>query len=143
MGFFNNILGKSKDLVRKNLNKFLVTRVYSEDDLKAWGSFGFWETTDISSNELLVYKVLEYLKNSYNFKVYICRHLIIFSCDNDKYGKLKCNFSHSYSSFEFGILKSGERYDINNSLFEYPQLVEFLKDKFENHISDYYESKNL
>ena len=32
MGFFNNIFGKSKDLVRKNLNKFLVTRVYSEDD---------------------------------------------------------------------------------------------------------------
>lgn len=143
MGFFNNIFDKSKHLVSKNLNKFLVTRVYSEDELNAWGSFGFWETTDISGNEILIYKVLEHLKNSYNFKVYICRHLIIFSCDNDKYGKLKCNFSHSYSSFEFGILKSGERYDINNSLYEYPQLVEFLKDKFENHISDYYESKNL
>ena len=63
----------------------------------------------------MFFPLLIKLKNSYNFKVYICRHLIIFSCDNDKYGKLKCNFSHSYSHFEFGILKSGERYDINNS----------------------------
>ena len=72
MGFFNNIFGKSKDLIVKNFNKFLVTRVYSEYELNTFGSFGFWETTDISGNELLVYKVLEYLKNSYNFKVYIC-----------------------------------------------------------------------
>lgn len=143
MGFFNNIFRKSKRTVSKTLNKYLVTRVYSEYELYAFGSFGFWETTDISGNELLVYKVLEHLKNSYNFKVYICRHLIIFSCNNDKYGKLKCKFPHSYSNFEFGILKSSERYDINKSLYEYPQLVEFLKDKFENHISDYYESKNL
>lgn len=143
MGFFNNIFGKSKHVVSKTLNKFLVTRVYSEDELNTRGSFGFWETTDISNNELLVYKVLEHLKNSYNFKVYICRHLIIFSCDNDKYGKLKCKFPHSYLSFEFGILKSGERYDINKSLSEYPQLEEFIKNKFENRILDYYESKNL
>lgn len=143
MGFFNNIFGKSKHLVSKNLNKFLVTRVYSEDELNVRSYFGSWETTDISNNELLVYKVLEHLKNSYNFKVYICRYCIVFSCDNDKYGKLKCKFPHSYLGFEFGILKSGERYDINNSLSEYPQLVEFLKDKFENHILDYYESKNL
>jgi hypothetical protein len=142
MGFFNNIFDKSKHLVSKNLNKFLVTRVYSEDELNAWGSFGFWETTDISGNEILIYKVLEHLKNSYNFKVYICRHRIIFSCNHNKYGKIKCNLSHSYSSFEFGILKSGERYYIN-SLSEYPQFEEYLKDKFENHILDYYESKNL
>lgn len=143
MGFFNNIFTKSKRTVSKTLNKILVTRVYSEYELDAFGSFGFWETTDISGDESLVYKVLEHLKNSYNFKVYICSHLIIFSCDNDKYGKLKCKFPHSYTNFEFGILKSSERYDINKSLYEYPTLIEFLKDKFENHISDYYESKNL
>ena len=143
MVFFNNIFGKSKSNFYKNFGKFLVTRVYSEDDLNTRSSFAFWKTTDISNDELLVYKVLEHLKNSYNFKVYICSHLIIFSCDNDKYGKLKCKFPHSYLSFEFGILKSGERYDINKSLSEYPQLKEFIKNKFENHILDYYESKNL
>ena len=143
MGFFNNIFGKTKHLINKNFNEFLVKRVYSEDELYYRGYFGFWQTTDISNDEILVYKVLEHLKNSYNFKVYICRYCIIFSCDNDKYGKLKCKFSHSYLSFEFGILKSGERYGIYKSLSEYPQLEEFLKDKFEYHILDYYESKNL
>lgn len=143
MRFFNNIFGKSKHLFDKKLGKYLVTRVYSEDELYDRCYFGFWQTTDISNDEILVYKVLEHLKNSYNFKVYICRHLIIFSCDNDKYGKLKCKFPHSYLSFEFGILKSSERYDIYKSLSEYPQLEEFLKDKFEYHILDYYESKNL
>lgn len=92
----------------------LVERVYSEYDLCASTVYSCWRVNDISDDKKLVDKVLERLKASYNFKVFICSEGVVFSCDNEQRGKIKCVFNPSYTYFTFGIVKCGERYDITN-----------------------------
>lgn len=123
--------------------KPIVVRVYSEYDLYASTVYSYWGVNDISDDKKLVDKVLDLLEHSYNFRVFICSEGVVFSCDNEQRGKIKCVFNFSYSYFTFGIVKCAERYDINKPLYKYPELKKFLKDMFGEHISDYQESKNL
>ena len=123
--------------------KPIVERVYLEYDLCASTVYSCWRVNDISDDKKLVDKVIERLKASYNFKVFIYRDAVVFSCDNEQRGKIKCVFNLSYAYFTFGIVKCGERYDINKPLYEYPELKKFLENMFGEHIRDYKESRNI
>jgi hypothetical protein len=101
-----------------------------------------WHSVNITNKPELVEKVLNHLKTAENYRIYVSHYGSTFSCDTEKFGKVKCSFHSNYNFFDFGVLKNGIRYDINY-IDSYPELKDFLKDMFQKIIDEFKEDSNL
>ena len=122
-----------------------VERVFSSDELQTKGhscGFSMWHSVNISNKPELVEKVLNHLKTAKNYRIYVSHYGSTFSCDTEKFGKVKCSFHGNFNFFAFGVLKNGTRYDVNY-IDSYPELKEFLKDSFQKIIDEFIEDSNL
>lgn len=135
----------------KNINRTLmkgVRRVYCYDDLGAWNcGASCWNTEDVT-DVTQIEKILNHLKDSWDFKVYCDYSSIYFTCRNRRYGQIKCKSWHNYMFFEFGLPKSSTRYDINYLLNRDNEEIcvefrEWLKNMFGDIQAEYFNDRNL
>lgn len=144
MGFLQNFFNIGVvELEHSNNTVEQVERVYSHDDLCVKAYFTSWNTISIDGKPELINKVLEHLRTATNYKVYINNFGITFSCDTKKFGKVECHYRSNYLFFEFGILKSHTRYDINYDIKDHKEFREFLDSKFKKYIDDFKNDTNL
>ena len=70
-----------------------VERVFSNDELQTKGhscGFTMWHSVNITNKPELVEKVLNHLKTATNYRIYVSHYGSTFSCDTEKFGKVKC-----------------------------------------------------
>lgn len=91
-----------------------VIRVLDFDSLLRWKycNFAFWKSETIQDPKLIG-KIFEYLKTASVIRLYITKNYIEYSADTEKHG-LVCGSCHRgrYMFFEFGLSRSGHRFDI-------------------------------
>ena len=140
---FKTLFNKEKKSSTKQLN---VQQVFSYSELGYNSTGGFWDviTVDIENEyikdhrkedeEVLVNKIFNYLQTSKNFRFYVERGTVYYSCDNDKLGKIIGSYRFGFYFFNFGIVKNKIRYDINYALNseKYNKFKEWLFENF-NH----------
>lgn len=122
---FKTLFNKEKKSSTKQLN---VQQVFSYGELGYNSTGGFWDviTVDIENEyikdhrkedeEALVNKIFNYLQISKNFRFYVERGTVYYSCDNDKLGKIIGSYRFGFYFFTFGVAKNKTRYDINYAL---------------------------
>ena len=122
---FKTLFNKEKKSSTKQLN---VQQVFSYSELGYKPSGGFWDviTVDIENEyikyhrkedeEALINKIFNYLQTSKNFRFYVERGTVYYSCDNDKLGKIIGSYRFGFYFFNFGVIKNKTRYDINYAL---------------------------
>ena len=91
-----------------------VIRVLDFDSLLRWKycHFSFWKSETIQDPKLIA-KIFEYLRTASVIRLYITKSCIEYSADTEKHG-LVCGSCHrgGYMFFEFGLSRSGHRFDI-------------------------------
>ena len=137
---FKTLFNKEKKSSTKQLN---VQQVFSYGELGYKPMGGFWDviTVDIENEyikdhrkedeEALTNKIFNYLQTSKNFRFYVERGTVYYSCDNDKLGKIIGSYRFGFYFFNFGIVKNKIRYDINYALNS-EKYNKFKKWLFEN-----------
>lgn len=137
---FKTLFNKEKKSSTKQLN---AQQVFSYGELGYNSTGGFWDviTVDIENEyikdhrkedeEALVNKIFNYLQTSKNFRFYVERGTVYYSCDNDKLGKIIGSYRFGFYFFNFGIVKNKIRYDINYALNS-EKYNKFKKWLFEN-----------
>lgn len=94
--------------------KQTVVRVLDFDSLLRWKYclFSFWNSETIQDPKLIG-KIFELLRTASVIRLYITKSCIEYSADTKKHG-LVCGSCHRgrYLFFEFGLSRSGHRFDI-------------------------------
>lgn len=141
MGFLQNFFNIDKQEQTYPIDS--VERVFCSEDLCVKAYFTTWNSINIDGKPKLIDKVLNHLLTATNYKVYISQYGLTFSCDTKKFGKIECHYRRNYTFFEFGILRSHTRYDINYDVKDHKEFREFLDSKFKKHIDDFNNDMNL
>lgn len=117
--FFNNHQNnhQKQELTEKptvSHDKPTVVRVLDFDSLLRWKycNFAFWNSETIQDPKLIA-KIFEYLRTASVIRLYITKACIEYSADTKKHG-LVCGscYRGGYMFFEFGLSRSGHRFDI-------------------------------
>ena len=136
-----SLIEKFKRFFKKSTK---VKRVFSYSDLVFKSSSNSWTTVNnIDNKPELIDKVLYHLKTATDYRAYISSPYVECSCYTKKFGYVKCSFRHNFTFFEFGIYKSGTRYDIPYAIKDNEEFKNFLQNKFGDLIKEYEEDKNL
>lgn len=113
--FFNK--QHKQELVEKSTTTHCnptVVRVLDFDSLLNWKycHFSFWNSETIQDPKLIG-KIFELLRTASVIRLYITKSCIEYSADTKKHG-LVCGSCHRgrYMFFEFGLSRSGHRFDI-------------------------------
>ena len=131
-------------LVHKFLNKFKrnvnvtkipkpifqrVIRVLDYESLKKFEHchFSFWNS-ESTNNPIVIGKIYGHLRTASVIRLYITRYHIEYSAETKKHGFVCGSCSrHEYMFFEFGLSRSGHRFDIYNEDRTDPVIKEFYK----------------
>lgn len=91
-----------------------VIRVLDFDSLQNYRhcNFSFWKS-EIIQDPKLIGKIFEYLRTALVIRLYITKSCIEYSAETSKHGFV-CGSCHrnGYMFFEFGLPRSGHRFDI-------------------------------
>ena len=105
-----------KDTAVKNSNSWsqIVVRVLDGNSLQRSKHcyFPFWKSETIKDPKLIG-KIFEYLRTASIIRLYITKNYIEYSANTEKHGFV-CGGCHrgGYMFFEFGLTRSGHRFDI-------------------------------
>lgn len=106
-----------------------VIRVLDFDSLLRWKycNFAFWKSETIKDPKLIG-KIFEYLRTASVIRLYITKNCIEYSADTEKHG-LVCGscYRGRYMFFEFGLSRSGHRFDIYGENREDPTIKAFYE----------------
>ena len=120
-----------------------VIRVLDFDSLLRWKycNFAFWKSETIQDPKLIG-KIFEYLRTASVIRLYITKGFIEYSADTEKHG-LVCGSCHRgrYMFFEFGLSRSGHRFDIYGEDRRDPTIKAFYE-WWENLVKPYEEEFN-
>lgn len=129
--FFNKHLKQElTEKSTKSYRKPTVVRVLDFDSLLKWKyghHFSFWKTETIQDPKLIA-KIFEYLRTASVIRLYITKNYIEYSADTEKHG-LVCGSCHRgmYMFFEFGLSRSGHRFDIYGEDRQDPTIKAFYE----------------
>ena len=92
-----------------------VIRVLDYNSLQKWDycyGFSFWHS-EYTKDPIVIGKIFEHLRTASVIRLYITREYIEYSAMTKKHGFV-CGGCHrwSYGFFEFGLSRSGHRFDI-------------------------------
>ena len=106
-----------------------VIRVLDYDSLKKWKycHFTFWHS-EYTSDPVVIGKIYEHLRTASVIRLYITRDFIEYSAETKKHGFV-CGGCHrgQYMFFEFGLCRSGHRFDIYGEDRTDPVIKEFYE----------------
>lgn len=115
-----------------------VVRVYSNDDLD-YISVGFshWHS-EYTKNPEIIGKIHDHLRNALEIRLYITNAYIQYTAITRTRGQVSggCHRMGSYDFFEFGIRKSGHRFDIYGEDRKDPTIKAFF-DWWGNLVKEY------
>lgn len=106
-----------------------VIRVLNFDSLLRWKycNFEFWNSETIQDPKLIG-KIFEYLKTASIIRLYITKDWIEYSADTEKHGLVCGSCSRCrYMFFEFGLSRSGHRFDIYGENRQDPTIKAFYE----------------
>ena len=92
-----------------------VIRVLDYDSLQNWDhchGFSFWHS-EYTKDPIVIGKIFDYLRTASVIRLYVTRDYIEYSAMTKKHGFV-CGGCHrwNYDFFEFGLSRSGHRWDI-------------------------------
>lgn len=106
-----------------------VIRVLDYESLKRFEHcyFSFWNS-EFTNNPVVIGKIYEHLRTASVIRLYITKHHIEYSAETKKHGFVcgSCNRC-GYMFFEFGLSRSGHRFDIYNEDRKDPVIKEFYE----------------
>lgn len=92
-----------------------VVRVLDFDSLLRWKycNFAFWKSETIQDPKIIG-KIFELLRTASVIRLYITKNCIEYSANTKKHGLVcgSCSRGSRYMFFEFGLSRSGHRFDI-------------------------------
>jgi len=106
----------------------IVTRVYSSEDLDYIpAGFGHWDTEYVGSPEIIG-RIHDHLRNALEIRLYVTKAYIEYTAMTRTRGQVSggCHRMGPYDFFEFGIRKSGHRFDIYGEDREDPTVKAFF-----------------
>ena len=118
---------------RKNKENTSITqkviRVLDYDSLRKWQHcyFSSWDS-EYTYNPVIIGKIFENLRNASVIRLYITRDFIEYSAETEKHGFVcgSCQRGQ-YMFFEFGLSRSGHRFDIYGEDRTDPVIKEFYE----------------
>lgn len=140
----NKILRFFKHLISE-ISKPGFIRVYSYEDLpKRFSSFGFWDTIEIDDEESLE-RIYKHISTASVIYYYCSKRAVECNVKTKKYGYCLLTLHYGLWGTEFGIYKSGTRYDIYNPsiLTKCKPLYEFLEKFVSKAGNEYSYDRNL
>lgn len=105
-----------------------VKRVYCFGDLNlCHAGFSFWHS-EYTSDPKVISKIFEYLRTASEIRLYVTRDFIEYSAMTSKHGQVNggCHRGQ-YMFFEFGIRRSGHRFDIYGEDRTDPEIAAFYE----------------
>ena len=106
-----------------------VIRVLDYESLEKWKHcyFSFW-SSEYTDNPVIIGKIYEHLCTASVIRLYITRDFIEYSAETKKHGFV-CGGCHrgQYMFFEFGLSRSGHRFDIYGEDRTDPIIKEFYE----------------
>ena len=104
----------------------IVIRVFDTKSLEiSEAGFSSWDS-EYTDNPDVIGKIFEHLKSATVIRLYIDNKYIQYTAETKKRGQISgsCH-RHGYDFFEFGIRKSGHRFDIYGADRENPTIKSF------------------
>ena len=148
--FLNKFIEHSKDINEDISNKHNiskkwyqnVTRVLDYRSLEIWDHcHGFHWNSEYTKNPAVIEKIFNHLRTAYSIKLYITNTHIEYSAYTIKHGFVcgSCRRGYyGYSFFEFGLTRSGHRWDIYGEDKDNPTIKTFYE-WWENLVKPYEE----
>ena len=91
-----------------------VVRVLDFDSLRNWEhcrGFSFWHS-EYTKDPVVIGKILEHLRTASLIRLYVSKDYIEYSAETKKHGFVCCGCHRwNYDFFEFGLSRSGHRWD--------------------------------
>jgi hypothetical protein len=115
-----------------------VVRVWSHDDLDyTYVGFTHWHSEQVNSPEIIG-KIHDHLRNALEIRLYISKAYIEYTAITRTRGQVSggCHRMGPYDFFEFGIRKSGHRFDIYGEDRKDPTIKAFF-DWWGNLVKEY------
>ena len=127
----NNIIDVNKNINTSNKWYQHVSRVLDSDSLdryKHCHGFSMWHS-EYTDDPKVIGKIFEHLRTAYSIKLYITNAYIEYSAMTKKHGFVcgGCHRMGPYSFFEFGLSRSGHRWDIYGEDREDPTIKAFYE----------------
>lgn len=116
-----------------------VIRVWNSDDLEFsyFGGGSFWHS-EYTKDPEVIGKIFEHLRTAKLIRLYITRDYITYTAETRERGQVSggCHRTPDYGFFEFGIRKSGHRFDIYGEDRKDPTIKAFF-DWWGNLVKEY------
>ena len=127
----NNIIDVNKNIDTSNKWYQHVSRVLDSDSLDRYRychGFSMWHS-EYTKDPKVIGKIFEHLRTAYSIKLYITNAYIEYSAITKKHGFVcgGCHRMGPYSFFEFGLSRSGHRWDIYGEDREDPTIKAFYE----------------
>ena len=127
----NNVVNVNKTPDTSNKWYQRVSRVLDSDSLdryKYCHGFSMWHS-EYTDDPKVIGKIFEHLRTAYSIKLYITNAYIEYSAITKKHGFVcgGCHRMGPYSFFEFGLSRTGHRWDIYDPDRDDPTIKAFYE----------------